>query len=431
MSALAQPATRISARGALSSSAARILGSGLGFAATLLVARLLGPEQSGVLFATISWALALTILARWGASDRIMIEMAPLRGGWRAPVIAAFLNRQIVSALLRATVLAGLIAGALVLGEHAFAIKPPISWPFLMALVPATVLLQLASAGCKAMQRLDEAFLFELVLPPGMVLAIMALAMLAGDASRIAMAEAAYLVSTLVAALACLAIGLRGYWHGRSLRPRLSDDKDRARDFALIEMSAFTMLWLPMLALPFLVPSAEVGIFNMALRLVAPIGLLSSTIYLLAVPALATARRQRNWQAWHDTLVRCRMMMAVVSALFLLAMVLVGPWVLDLAGEGFAAAYRPLFIMAGCYAAGTALGPSGTALSVIGAERLSRTVNLAATGLALLAFAPVVRLMGTDGAALVTGGAFLGMKLSLLVLEIRQTGRLDWAGGAK
>lgn len=418
----------LSLRWVLSGSFARIAGSAMGFVATFIVTRELGPSAAGVLFATISWALALAILARWGASDRIMIELSPLRGGWREPVVAAFVNRETAHALVRSAILlTGVAVWHWLAGDDA----PPLDLALLLALTPATVALQLVSAALKAMRLLTAAFFFELILQPLLVTGFMVMAILVEMPRTLDAIAASYLCATIAATAGCLLTAMRGQWHARRLRRGTLAGRRRAGNFALIEISNFLMMWLPTLMLPFLVSPAQVGTFNLALRMVAPIGLVSSTIFLLAVPSLASAHRHRDRAQWRATIRNSRIMMMIASALFLLGVLVAGPFVLRLAGDGFLAAQRPLALLATLFAGGVALGPSGAVLSVIGAEQLARNVNLAATGLALLAFGPAVRWGGVDAAALVGGGAFLAMKIGLLALEIRETGKLDWSGGTR
>jgi hypothetical protein len=318
-------------RWVLTSSVARVMGSGLGFVATFLVTRALGPAQSGILFATITWALALAILARWGANDRILIELAPLKGGWRQSAIAAFVNREIRASMIRAAML----LGAVLAGLWAMDEPPALDIALLVALVPATVLLQLVSAACKGMRRLTTAFAFEIVFQPLVVIAAV-LAVMASRASQpFGIIAGSYLVATLAGTAGCLMVGMRGQWHGRLLTVDKADGRRRARDFGLIEITNYAATALPMLMLPFLLPPADVGILNLAFRIVASIGLLSSTVHLLTLPALSIARHRRDPQAWAHTIRRGRLLMAAVAGLFLLGVLTAGPFALRLAGEGF------------------------------------------------------------------------------------------------
>lgn len=414
-------------RWVLTSSLARVAGSGLGFLATFLVTSALGPAQSGVLFATITWSLALAILARWGANDRILIELAPLKGGWRQGAIAGFVNREIRASLVRAAILLAVVLACLAALDH----PPALDIALLVTLVPATAILQLVSAACKGMRQLTTAFLFEIILPPLIVIATVAAVVAARSSQSFQIVAAAYLGATIAATAGCVLWGMRGQWHARSLKIDRTNGKRRARDFALIELSNFAAMALPMLLLPFLLPPAEVGILNLAFRIVASIGLLSSTVHLLTLPTLSIARHRGDRHAWRHTIRRGRLMMAAVAILFLLAVLAAGPSILRLAGEGFLAGQRPLEIMSALFVAGTALGPSAAVLSVIGAEHLIRNVNLAATGVSLMLFFPVVRLWGIEGAAFLTGGSFLAMRLALLALELRRGRTIDWSGGTR
>lgn len=409
------------------SASSRIGGSALGFLATFLVTRALGPAQSGILFATITWALGLAILARWGASERILIQLSPLKGGWRQGAIAGFVNREIRGSLIRIAILLGAVLAGLWIMDQ----PPALDVPLLVTLAPATAILQLVSAACKSMQRLTTALIFEIILQPVVVIATVMMVMEARAFDPFTTIAFSYLLATIAATAGCVVIGMRGQWHARILKMDRVAGPQRARDFGLIETSNFVATALPMLVLPFLLPPADVGILNLTFRIVASISLLASTVHLLTLPALSIALHGKDENAWRHIVRRGRLMLVGVAGLFLLAVLTAGPSVLRLAGEGFLEGARSLEIMSILFAAGTALGPSAAVISVLGAQHLLRNVTVGTTVLSLVLFVPVVEQWGLEGAAFLTGGSFLVTRLALLVLELRETRRVNWSRTAR
>lgn len=408
---------------ALGISTIRALGSAFGFGATFMAARVLGPGASGVLFGTLAWASGLAILARWGSGDRIMLAIPPLASGWRRPAVAAFANREMAAALVRTAMI--LMAAALAWAAlAAYGAQPAIALPLLLPLLPMVVALQLASATCKAAGRTGEALLCEFVLPPALVLLVAVLAMAGLLPSSLFTLGSAHVAGALIGTAAMIAFGLRPFRHWRRLRTPRWRDSTQARNFALIEIGWFLNAWLGVLLLPFLLSAPEAGVFNLAFRIVASIGVLLSAVQLQVMPRLVLAHKRRDRGDWEQAIRQSRITLAALAGAFLLALLLAGPLVMEWAGTGFSAGTRPLLIMGVCFALATALGPSGAILAVVGAERRIRNVIWGVTVLTMLGLPAAAILYGVDGAAAATGLGLLLQKLALLACERDEVTRL-------
>lgn len=406
----------------------RTFGSLLGFAATFLATAALGPEDAGILFGSFAWASGLAILARWGLNDRLLLEIPPLVGSWREAAGPAIVNLDIATSMKRtAIILAGVALAWFTAVQMQLNIA--LSFWFIALFLPANVLLQILAAAAKGFDRLGRGLTFEFAVPP--VIVLLTAGMIKADllSGGFTMLAAAYFAGALVGAAGCYWTALRPVWHGRILRKFHRKARDRDRSFSMIEGIYFLNAWLIILVLPFLLPPAEVGIFNLVLRLAAAIGLVSSTIYVIMVPRLAIALKQRDLARWKSAILNCRIASVFLAILFMACVYFAGPFILAWAGQDFERAQGPLFFMAACTSMGFALGPSGSILSAAGMEiRVRNTIMLVAF-ISATCITPAVKLFGFDGAAAVSGLSALAINFSLLWAEISVSRSLKWRPG--
>jgi glycosyltransferase involved in cell wall biosynthesis len=413
-------------RSLLRATTLRALGSLLGFAATFLVTAVLGPEHAGTLYASIAWSAGIAILARWGMVDRILIELPPLAQGRRAPLVPAVINRDIARTLALS---AAWLAGLAICWQVAalFDAEPALDPVLLMALAVPTAFLQLFSAVGKAVGHVERSIFFEFVLLPLVVILVAAAARFdLLPASRV-LIGATYVAGTALAAGWCFWTSLWPRWHAR--RGGRSSERTRQRDwnFGLIDLSNFLNGWLAILVLPFLLTSYDVGIFNLAFRFTAAIGVIAGSLYMVVIPRLSVALNQRDEREWKATVRNTRLVMALAGLAFAAGTFIFGPLMLSWAGKAFVVAKVPLYIMAGCFALGVALGPGSGVVAAAGREDIVRTLNIASTVLAVVLLVPMVLAFGLIGAALVTGLTYLLLRALLLYHDLKMQKQLVWS----
>lgn len=401
---------------------ARVLGGLAGLAATLVVTAALGATMAGLVYGTMAWVAGLSILARWGASERVLVEL-PRHDAAASPESAsAYFNRELAWAMARALALVA-ATGALWALAAAWDKAPAISLPFLAALLPASVLLQMIASAAKARGFVASALVFEFTLPPAVVLAAVGLAEAGMLAPGLALVAGAYVAGTLASALASFSAHLLARWKPGFAHPDGTGRRTSSNDLAITEIANFLNSWLPMLAIPLVLAPAAVGEFNVAFRLAGAIGLVGSTLYALLLPRLSAAHARRDLADWQSQVAIGRVVMAGVGILFFLAILTVGRFVLASLGEEFLSAWAALLVLSAGFALGIGLGPGGAILVAAGREASVRRITMAATGLALLLIGPAILVYGTLGAAAVTALTFTGLKGALLIAELRmQTG---------
>ena len=410
----------------LGSVATRVAGSLLGFGATFLATAVLGPEGAGILFGTLAWVAVLVILSLWGALERLLLEVSPLVGTWREKTIPAMINTDLLASIRRAVILLAVMGIALLLLDAAGS-SPALSWGLMALMLVVTLVTQVLAATAKGLGQARRSILYEFVVPSSVVLLVAGFAyagVVPGDFPTIG---AAYVAGTVLAGGACFFVLLRPHWHARKFKRARERLRRRDRIFMLIDVSNFLNTWLAMLMLPFLLPSADVGVFNLAFRMAAAVGIVATTIYAVLSPQLARALSARDRQAWQATVRMGHWLMAVLGAGFMAAIYLVGPAVLAWVGEEFLASLTSLYILSACFTLGMALGPGGSVLSAAGREDIVRNANIPITVAALAAMVPMVWTLGITGAAIVAGASYLTLKAVLLLFELRILRGMEWS----
>jgi O-antigen/teichoic acid export membrane protein len=409
------------------SSMVRSVGAALGFAATFLATAVLGPHNAGVLFGSYAWATGLAILVRWGISDRLILEVPPLMGTWREQAIPGIVNRDLWACAKRSVLITALVVVAWELAGL-FGISGGLSLTYIVLALPATVLMQVLSTAGKAVGGVAASIAFEFLAPPLLVIIFSGVVRFGVLPATVGLIGSGYIVGSLLGALGCYAVSMHRRWHRRRLRGARRAVRRRDTNFAVIEISNYLNSWLSMLMLPFLMSSFDVGLFNMAFRLTAAIGLISSTIYIILMPRLAIAMQRGDRGMWRATIIQGRAIMALLGIGFMAGIWLLGPSVLGWAGQEFLAAKRALLIMTAGFSLSVALGPSGGVLAAAGQEKVVRDANMASTALALLLLVPAVEFFGLDGAAFVAACATFSLKAILLVAEMRLHARIERMG---
>ena len=386
----------------------RVAGAALGFVATILVSRTLGPAQAGLLYGLMAWVYALAILARWGERDLLLVVL-PRLAGPRGSEVA---SRAIRAATLRAA-LVSLPAGV-ILGMTVYDDAPLTAAGLLVCLVVTTTLLQLLSTKASAREAPRRAVSCEFAAMPLVVLIWFA----ASEPRDWSEGALAYLAGTTLAA-AAMAASTPRLSAVRAVTP-LPDRPERARDFALAEIATFANAQAVMLVLPWVVSNAEVGSFNLALRIVSAIALPVSTVVLLLMPRLAVAHGNGDFEGWRRARREAGWLMITAGIVFIGFVLLAGEWLLSLAGNDYVAATGEVTIMGVLMGIAIMAGPAGAALSSVGRQDIYRRATVLVAVGSVIALLPVCIVFGTQGAAWLTGFAVLAQRLACLWME-RQT----------
>jgi O-antigen/teichoic acid export membrane protein len=298
---------------------------------------------------------------------------------------------------------------------HEFGWAENIDWLIVVVAVPTLAILQLLSNASKGTGASTWAIICEFVVPPTVVI----LAILLTSSADPLLVAIAYAAGFGLAGLICMLIPLRKYFHARLAKGLRKRRQGRAQTFAMIELSTFLNAQASMLLLPLLLTSADVGVFNLAFRIVSAIGLIVSSVNTVLIPRLATAKEKGSIDDWAKISREARIVLILGAAAFSLFIYLLGPSILLLAGDEFGTAILPMLIMGTFYCLGVALGPGGAILTVSKREKTYRNIviSISIISIPLIALATIV--WGLTGAAAATGAAYFIQKAVLLFAESR------------
>jgi O-antigen/teichoic acid export membrane protein len=275
-----------------------------------------------------------------------------------------------------------------------------------MLAVPAMAKIKLDSGMANAFSLFSLSFLPNSVIRPVLYLGALLVAwMLIGSMD----AEIAMWIHFV--ALVVVAVPLSVYFH-RSTRGRVEGTQPvyetsvwNRTSASLILLSLFTN-YLPdimVITSGFFVPSAELGIFNAALRLaiLTKFGLFAVDAFV--APAI-TAHQRKNEREDLIRVMRHSTRLRLLAALIpLVIFALAGKFILGLFGEEFRDGYTILLILSASYLVVGAVGPAGRLLSVSGFHIQA----LKASQLALILWIVIAPLMLWQFGAI--GGAVAGL----------------------
>ncbi len=396
----------------------RVAGAGLGFLATLYATNLLGADLAGVFFASVAWAGFLAIVARWGMQDVMMLSLPALQKRATAEQMAgriASFFRMLIARLLILSMICVLVW--IVLGYLDLDLQ--MSVPTIAALAVVTALLQLLSTLTKARGKPVLAFAGELAIPPMLVLIALFVSSKSASETGVVETTVAYATSALAGAVLLAFVSRRQF--AKSGTPKKVPRKlaSRAGTFATIELALFLTAFSSVMLMPFLLGAAETGAFNLALRIVAVATLVPSTVAAVITPALVRASGAQTSNR-RELVRQGRWVMALCAVVYALGVGLIGPHVLQWAGDEFVSAQTAMYYMMAGFAGGLLLGPTGVLLAIDGREKVARAVAVWAAILTLAALVVATPIFGLEGAAAVVGASFFLQRLVLFLAEQRK-----------
>ena len=399
----------------------RAAGAVATFAFAAVASSVMGPADAGIFFVSVTWAIALAILVRWGSSDLILLTFAPLARSWRRKALPAVLARYMHNSLLR---LSGLILPVMLglgLMIHLGWLSPVrMDLFFIFALTLAMVVQQVTAAAIKAAGRPVQASLVEFCFVALFVIAAYLVFRGWVDASPRRGFETVYLSGAVISALVLMTMkGAKIEWT-RPLRPNaMRTSLRRSHSFAMSEMSDFLATWAAFLMMPLFLSAHDAGIYNAALRIAALTQLVTISVPSVFIPRLATALQHRDRIEARRLTWSVKLIMALAGIALFLGVAIFGKWALGLFGTDFIAGYGPLLIMTAGLCGAMALGPAGAILNVMGHEKITLNVAFIGAFLTLALAIPALYFHGITGAATVTALSAIARKALLVWFEIR------------
>ncbi|GMT42520.1 MAG: hypothetical protein IEMM0002_0931 [bacterium] len=399
--------------GAAVAFAIRLIGAGLEFGFTVLLARMLGADGTGIYFLAFTVVTIGTVFGRMGL-DNVMLRFTAANAvveDWKA---VKGVYRQGIKLAFAASTAAALVIfiSAPILAEQIFK-KPdlliPLRW-MALAVVPLS-LLYLHAESLKGLKRiLDSQLVYGVGVP---ALSLAGVHFLSGYWGVLG-AVWAFTIASVITAIA-------GFWLWKVATPQL---KDIEGTFSIRKIlnSCLPLFWARSMRLalgwtaPFMLgiwgTKSDVGIFSAALRVSLLMSIFLFAFNSIAAPKFAALYKQRDMDALNSTARKTTLLMLILTSPVFILFFFTPDWVMSLFGSRFSEeGSAVLAILAVGQLINVMTGPVGYLLAMSGNERPLRNNVAAALALNVILNAILIPLAGVVGVA-------LSMAISLAVLNL-------------
>ena len=414
--------SQILVKGSVLSLALRVAGVGLGYAANVTAARLLGLHDYGIYVIALGWALVLTLPARGGFDLSVLrYSTIYLEQGLSGRL------RGLVEFGAGVVVLASLAAGAaMVLFASWFTRGVPnatILWGA-VSIMPLA-LLGVASGLMRTAQRIFASQFYDQILRPAILLLLFWATVIAGhsfDAPTAMMLTAAAAAAALVGLLIHLYRVLVSSVAGKA-------DHSHWREWLSVSIPLLVMgvmqellNQLEVILLGYLADARQAGLFAAAWRLASLATFALTSIGAVGGPLVASAYHRRNVGELHRiTSMSARLGLgfgAVASVLLLLA----GQSLLRLFGPEFTQAYPALAILLVGAMFNAFTGIVGYLLTLTGRQSQALITFGGALILALFLNLTLIPRLGIVGAAIASAATVSAWNIAMLIYVRRTLG---------
>lgn len=396
----------------------RIVAIGLGFAANVALARLLGVEAFGICALVAAWATLLTTPAMFGFDRLLVRELAAFQAAAEWQRVRGILRLADRTVLTLAVVLgAGMALVGVALGDP-HGLGAPAAFAVGGAMVPLLALVNLRQSALQGLHQVTRSFIAETLVRPGTLIVLSGVSLMAGSLmAGLQHADATLgsiflLIGTVLAFLTGRAL-LRGYLGSERRGPTVAPHGWPRAAIPLAYLGTIAVIGgqADLVLVGLLARPEDAGAYAVAVR-----GSVLISLPLIVINATTAPSFARLWRLGDVAQLQRTVTLSVRGALLLTipiaaAFVLFPAVFLGLFGEGFERAVGALAVLSVGRVVNVAVGPTGTLLAMTGQERvaaLGATVGPVLEVLLALALIPSVGLVGAavaSSAALIAASA--------------------------
>ncbi len=385
----------------------RVIGAALGLVLNWWLAHHLGPSGLGLFF------LAMTVVSIAALVGRLGLENAVLRFVSTAVAAQDWTKARQVSrdSMILAIGASILVTAALVLlapwASTALFHKPelvqPLRW-LAFAIIPMAAII-LYGEMLKAVQRIRDAQIVQSVMTPTLALGILAgLSTLDLD------------TVVLTYSLAMLATALAGWYLWQRSVPQLHGLYP-AHDYRGLLATSTSFMWVQamytltdwadILILGMFGSSEQVGIYGLAKRIAMAISFVLIAVNNVVSPRFAAFHHNGDQESLRRVAIHASRMTALTAGPFLIILLLVPGWIMNIFGHSFQTGSLVLTILVAAQFVNIATGSVGQILAMTGHEKTLRNVAMSSTVLNIVLLVVLTPSFGMVGAALSTGLAII------------------------
>ena len=402
---------------------ARLAGAGVGFAAQILLARLVPAETLGIFFLATSVAAVLGIVAAAGYPNVTVRFVSRYRERGRFGVLAAY-ARQTQRDTLRNAVLVMIAVAGFALVYPAADAETRLAIACGALAIPAAVSIRVNGTFAIAARQFQASWLPDFLGRPVLFLvAIIGLALMGLHLSAV------LVVATMAAATTVVAVA-QYLWirphlpRGEARHDRRLGRLWRATSRPLVIVALFTALFadLDLTILGSLLPAHELAVFGACLKVAFLVDFATQLVQSFAAPDIADGYTRRERGVTERAIAQANLLSVAATLLALSGAAVGGRLILSAFGPDFVAGHAALVVLVAAQVLRAGFGPTLQLMTMVGAQRqIAAVFALAAVVLVLanLLLAPNFGPVGAAAAVLITVLFWTG---ALALLLYRRTG---------
>ncbi len=408
----------------------RLVGAAIQFLLSVVIARLLGADGTGIFFLALTVATVATVFGRLGL-DNVMLRLTAAHsseGDWSG--LAGAYRTGITLAVLSSIVATIVVFGLAPWIATAVFSKPELGGPlrWMSLAIAPTGLAFLYSELLKGLKQIFNSQFVRGVLLPA--LAIPLLYVLVPEAGT----DGAAWAYVLAAAGTCaLAIGL---WYVstpglRGVRGTFAPRQilDRSLPLLWVNSLAYLMSWTATFLLGVWGTAEDVGVFSVASRTATLITVVLLAVNSIAAPKFAQLYQSGDMSALGSTARQSARLMTVLAAPALAVFILAPGLIMRLFGPGFGGGAVVLVILAISQFVNVAAGSVGYLLMMTGHERTMRNTVIGSAAISVALNVLLIPFFGVTGAAVATAVALVAQNVfaSIAVYRLLDIRVIEWA----
>lgn len=405
----------------------RTAGLALAFLSQLLISQTVGVSAYGQYSIALGWALILVIPARLGVDNTVLRYASIYLEEENFAALRALIRFALVIMVLSSSTVAILLIAQAQLGSGLFSMFSSGAVLWIGALIFTLAALGLYSALIRSAKRVLASQLYEQVLRPGALIALIGAATFLG----IHLSAEQALILTVIAAGAALA-GIVVHFHSIAppLRAYGHDQGDRREWIAvgwpllLMNVVQEVLNQIDVILLGHLADTTASGLYSAAWRLASLVPFALVSLSFISAPMIATAYRRNDvGELSRIAKVNARLafMFSVAMAAFLAA---IGDFALRAFGPGFEAAYPALLILLGGGLISAFTGSVGYLMTMTGRQKPALLSVCAALAANLILNVTLIPRLGIVGSAVAATSSVLVYNL-LMWIHVRRTMGID------
>jgi O-antigen/teichoic acid export membrane protein len=391
----------------------KVFNAALGFATTVLLARMLGPDSFGVYAFALAVVMIVGLPAKAGVPQLVTKETAKgqASGQWGTVKAVWRWSTAVVILVSFVALLAAALVGALY--SERIEMELSITIGIGMLMIPVMGLALVRASSLRGLGHTVQGQLPELVIKPAVFLALLIAVSMMFSSSQFTSATA---MGLNIAATA-VAFFVGAALLQRTRPPELTHAKpsydSRAWTATIIPMAAINAMHLintqaDILLIGIFMVSAEVGYYKVAaqMSLIVAFGLQATK--MVVEPYFARFYHQREFVKLQRLSRAASRLNLTIAVAVLGLLIVLGKEILEMAfGVAFVAAFTPMLILSGGRLAGACLGSSGSLLVMAGYHREYARFWIIAAFLYVILNIIFIPVFGMVGAAIATSTTLL------------------------